>query len=62
MKIESTEHQESTKLGCVFCKGSGIVKSFDFNSELPDGRYYLNELIDAKGTYGACPDGCIVMN
>ena len=49
-------------LECVFCKGSGIAKSFDFNTKLPDGRYDLNKLIDAKGTYGTCPDGCIVMN
>ena len=62
-ETKNTEKQCNIKvLECVFCKGSGIAKSFDFNNELPDGIYDLNELIEAKGTYVACPDGCIVMN
>ena len=61
-KQTESEPELYTVLECVFCKGSGIAKSFDFNTELPDGRYDLNELIDTKGTYAACPDGCIVMN
>lgn len=47
---------------CVFCKGTGIAKCFDLNTNLPDGSFDLNELINNKGTYEACPEGCQLMN
>lgn len=65
---ESKPDQESmdgyTMLECVFCKGTGVAKCFDFaeNSNLSDGNYDLNNLVEDKGTYAACPEGCRVMN
>ena len=61
---ESKSNEFYTVLECVFCKGTGIAKCFDFsdNNDLPKGSYYLNTLIKEKGTYAPCPDGCRVMN
>tara|TARA_R110000796_G_scaffold243407_1_gene365962 strand:- start:1038 stop:1247 length:210 start_codon:yes stop_codon:yes gene_type:complete len=53
-----------TLLECVFCKGTGIVKYFDFNenNDLLNGIYDLNQLIKDKGTRTNCPEDCRVMN
>ena len=63
-EVNTQVDKQKTKLECVFCKGTGVVKCFDFaeNNDLPNGSYDLNTLIKEKGTYEACPDGCRVIN
>ena len=61
---KATDNDCYTVLECVFCKGTGVAKCFDFsdNDDLINGSYELNDLIKEKGTYAPCPDGCRVMN
>lgn len=53
----------NTLLGCVFCHGTGLVKTFSFDdTRIPDGNYTLNELIDKYGEYVPCCEGCVIVN
>jgi len=67
MENTSNTHENgnnaNTVLGCVFCHGTGMVKTFAFDDKrIPDGSYTLNELIDKYGEYVPCCEGCKVMN
>lgn len=48
---------------CPFCKGSGIVKTFDFaNKKVPNGEYTFAEILEKYGEWFPCCEGCKIMN
>lgn len=59
---EIINNSHCSKSKCVFCKGTGIVKYLDLNMDILDGSYDLNKMIENKGIFTTCPEGCMVMN